>query len=76
MDDDMKQMMRNNPADVVYNAFSQAFLQGMIKVFQSDRAMQNIVMSDKDAREQATRHFFKRAQRMAMEENAGNVQSS
>jgi type I restriction enzyme R subunit len=68
MDDDMKEMMRNNPADVVYSAFSQAFLQGMIKVFQSDRAMQNIVMSDKDAREQATRHFFKRAQRMAMEE--------
>jgi type I restriction enzyme R subunit len=28
MDDDMKEMMRNNPADVVYTAFSQAFLQG------------------------------------------------
>ncbi|KPQ00275.1 MAG: hypothetical protein HLUCCA12_17605 [Rhodobacteraceae bacterium HLUCCA12] len=27
--------------------------------------MRNIVMTDKDAREQATRHFFKRAQRQA-----------
>ena len=27
MDDDMKEIMRNNPADVVYTAFSQAFFQ-------------------------------------------------
>ncbi|OYU69217.1 MAG: hypothetical protein CFE28_03890 [Alphaproteobacteria bacterium PA2] len=27
LDDDMMDMIRNNPADVVYNAFSQAFLQ-------------------------------------------------
>ena len=65
MDDNMKEMMRNNPADVVYNAFSQAFFQGMIRAFQKDNEMRNIVMTDKDAREQATRHFFMRAQRMA-----------
>lgn len=65
MDDDMKEMMRNNPADVVYTAFSQAFLQGMIRMFQNDREMQSIVMKDVAAREQATKHFFKRAQRMA-----------
>lgn len=67
MNDDMKDMMRNNPADVVYTAFSQAFLQGMIRMFQSDREMQSIVMKDVAAREQATKHFFKRAQRMAVE---------
>jgi len=65
MDDEMKEMMRNNPADVVYNAFSQAFFQGMVRMFQNDNEMRNVVMTDKDARDQATRHFFKRAQREA-----------
>ncbi|PCD78142.1 hypothetical protein [Pseudothioclava arenosa] len=65
MDDEMTEMVRNNPADVVYNAFSQAFFQAMVKMFQQDNEMRNIVMTDKDAREQATRHFFKRAQRQA-----------
>jgi len=67
MDEDMTEMVRNNPADVVYNAFSQAFFQGMVKMFQNDNEMRNIVMTDKNAREQATRHFFKRAQRQAKE---------
>lgn len=67
MDDDMTEMIRRNPADVVYNAFSQAFFQGMVQMFQNDNEMRNVVMTDKDAREQATRHFFKRAQRQARE---------
>ena len=65
MDDDMMEMMRNNPADVVYNAFSQAFFQGMVRMFHKDNEMKSVVMTDRDAREQATRHFFKRAQRQA-----------
>lgn len=65
MDNEMTEMMKNNPADVVYNAFSQAFFHGMVKMFQNDHEMKNIVMTDKGAREQATRHFFKRAQRQA-----------
>ena len=68
LDDDMKEMIRKNSADVVYNAFSQAFFQGMVKMFQSDNEMKSIVMTDPQAREQATRHFFKRAQRAAMAE--------
>lgn len=67
MDEEMTEMVRNNPADVVYNAFSQSFFQSMVKMFQQDNEMRNIVMTDKDAREQATRHFFKRAQRQAQE---------
>ena len=39
----------------------------MIKMFQNDNEMRNVVMTDKDAREQATRHFFKRAQRQTRE---------
>jgi type I restriction enzyme R subunit len=65
MDDGMVEMMKNNPPDVVYNAFSKAFFQGMIRMFQKDNEMKSVVMQDKDAREQATRHFFRRAQRMA-----------
>ena len=68
LDDNMKEMIRNNSADVVYNAFSQAFFQGMVKMFQSDNEMRSVVMTDPQAREQATRHFFKRAQRAAMAE--------
>ncbi|MGI3213408.1 type I restriction endonuclease subunit R, partial [Roseovarius tibetensis] len=67
MDEDMTEMVRNNPADVVYNTFAQAFFQGMVKMFQNDNEMRNIVMTDKDARDQATRHFFQRAQRAARE---------
>ncbi|WP_093039292.1 type I restriction endonuclease subunit R [Roseovarius azorensis] len=65
LDDEMLDMMRNNPADVVYNAFSQAFFQGMVRMFQGDNEMRSVVMTDRAAREQATRHFFKRAQRQA-----------
>jgi type I restriction enzyme R subunit len=67
MDDDMTEMMRNNPADVVENAFSRAFFQGIVRVFQQDNEMRNIFMTDPDARAQATRLFFKRAQRQAQE---------
>ena len=63
LDDDMVDMMRNNPADVVYSAFSEAFFEGMIQMFQKDSEMRSVVMTDKQARELATRHFFKRAQR-------------
>lgn len=65
MDEEMTEMIRNNPADVVYGAFSQAFFQAMVRMFQQDSEMRSVVMTDKEAREQATRHFFKRAQRQA-----------
>src|SRR3954451_14527688 len=32
LDDDLAEMLRNNPPDVVYNAFSQAFFQGAIRM--------------------------------------------
>lgn len=65
LDEGMLEMLKNNPADVVYGAFSQAFFQGMVRSFQQDNEMRSIVMTDPDAREQAIRHFFKRAQRLA-----------
>ena len=63
LDEDMKEMIRNNPPDVVYSAFRDAFFQGAIRMFQRDNEMRNIVLSDSDARDKATRHFFARALR-------------
>lgn len=66
--EDLKDMLRNNPPDVVYGAFSQAFFEGAIRLFQRDNQLQNIVMTDSDAREQAIRHFFSRALRDVRDE--------
>lgn len=63
LDEDMTEMLRNNPPDVVFNAFSQAFFKGAIRMFQRDNEMKSIVMSDAIARDQAIRHFFNRAVR-------------
>ena len=68
LDADMTEMLRNNPPDVVYAAFSQAFFQGAIRLFQRDSDMKSIVLSDAEAREQAIRHFFNRALREVREE--------
>jgi len=67
IDDDMAEMLRNNPPDVVYTAFAQAFFQGAIRMFQKDNEMRNIVLTDAEARDKATRHFFNRALREARE---------
>lgn len=66
--ENLKDMLRNNPPDVVYGAFSQAFFEGAIRLFQRDNQLQNIVMTDSDAREQAIRHFFSRALRDVRDE--------
>jgi type I restriction enzyme, R subunit len=63
LNDDLSEMLRNNPPDVVYSAFAEAFFQGAIRMFQRDNEMRNIVLTDPKARELATRHFFNRALR-------------
>jgi type I restriction enzyme R subunit len=65
LDEDMTEMLRNNPPDVVYKASSDAFFRGAIRAFQRDNDLKNMVLSDPQAREQATRHFFNRALREA-----------
>ena len=67
MDEDMTEMLRNNPPDVVYAAFAQAFFKGAINLFQRDNEMKNIVLTDGQVREQAIRHFFNRALRQVRE---------
>jgi type I restriction enzyme R subunit len=63
LDAGLSEMLLNNPPDVVYGAFAQAFFQGAIRMFQRDNEMRNIVLTDATARDQATRHFFNRALR-------------
>ena len=65
LDEDMLEMLKNNPENVVSDTFSKAFSKGMMLRFQQDNQMKNIVMKDKDARNQIIRHFFKRARRLA-----------
>ena len=60
---ELNEMMRNNPADVVFNAYSNAFFQGMVRMFKQDNQLKNVVMTDQSARDRAIKHFFKRAQR-------------
>ena len=67
MDDNLTEMLRNNPPDVVFSAFSEAFFKDAIKMFQRDNEMRSIVLSDTEARDQATRHFFNRALREVRE---------
>lgn len=70
LDDNLSEMLRNNPEDVVYSAFTQAFFQGAIRLFQRDKDMQNIILTDADARDKAMRHFFNRAMRQVREQRA------
>ena len=58
-------MLRNNPPDVVFSAFSNAFFKGAIRLFQKNIDLKNIIFTDADARDQAIRHFFGRAVREA-----------
>lgn len=61
--EDLRDMLKNNAPDVAFNAFAELFFAGMINRFQRDNQMENIVMNDPIARDQAIRHFFSRALR-------------
>ena len=56
-------MLRNNPADVAEQQFSQEFIQRVIRIFQKDSQMRSAFMSDGDARGRITRLFFQKVLR-------------
>ena len=62
-DEEMRARIRNNPPDVVMNAFSTAFMKEMIALFQRDQNLKTVLMTEKDAREQMISFFFSRALR-------------
>ncbi len=67
VDDNMKEMLRNNPPDVVYSAFDQAAFQGMIRMFQHDAEMRDIILTDPEIRKKVTGYLFGRALREVRE---------
>lgn len=70
LDENMVEMLKNNSDDVVYRAFKDVFFRGAIRAFQRDNEMKSAMMTDADAREEITKHFFRRAQRQVREEKA------
>ena len=59
----MTAILLNNALDVVYSAFSEAFFQGVTRMFWRDNEMCDIVLTDADARDKVVRFFFNRALR-------------
>ncbi|MDY7525302.1 type I restriction enzyme subunit R domain-containing protein [Sphingomonas sp. 10B4] len=70
LDENMIEMLKNNSDDVVYRAFRDVFFRGAIRAFQRDNEMKSAMMTDADAREEITKHFFQRAQRQVREKKA------
>ena len=60
-DDDLRNQMQNNPPDVVYDAFSQAFLSTLIATLRKQQELKDIILSDKHIRNRAINFCFKRA---------------
>lgn len=57
-DEELADMLRNNPADVAEQQFTQEFITRVIRIFQKDSQMRSAFMSDGDARSRITRLFF------------------
>lgn len=63
VDDNMREMLQNNPPDVVRSAYDQAVFQGMIRMFQNDAEMRDIILTDPEIRGKVTNYLFNRALR-------------
>lgn len=70
LDEDMIATLLNNPPDVSKGAFEQAFFRGAVRAFQKDREMQNIILSDPEARGRVFALMFSRALRQVREVQA------
>jgi type I restriction enzyme R subunit len=69
-DEDLREMILNNPENVVRPEFASVFMGAMIRMFQKDTEMRSAVMTDNEAREMAIRHFFRTARRQVFEDAA------
>lgn len=63
LDEEMTAVLRNNPPDVSYPAFSRRLFEEAIRQFQRDNSMQNIILTDAADRERIFKHLFSRALR-------------
>ncbi|RYB02142.1 type I restriction endonuclease subunit R [Lichenibacterium ramalinae] len=60
-DEDMTEMLRNNPRDVVFPFFNQKMFNALVRRMQRENKLGNIIMTDPVVRERLTRHLFDRA---------------
>ncbi|MBL3702079.1 hypothetical protein GI582_05125 [Sulfitobacter sp. BDSS02] len=67
-DDDLREMILNNPEDVVRPELANLFMGAMIRMFQRDTEMKSAVMTDDEALEMAICHFFRTARRQVFKE--------
>lgn len=67
LDEEMAAVLRNNPPDVAYPAFSRRIFEEAVKQFQRDSSLQNIILTDADDRDRIFRHLFGRALREVRE---------
>lgn len=67
LDEAMIATLVNNPPDVSRGAFNDAFFKGAVRAFQRDREMQNVILSDPQARDRVFALMFSRALRQVRE---------
>ena len=60
-DESLRKQMQNNPPDVVYDTFSQAFLGVLIETLRRQQELKDIILSDSYIRKRAVEFCFKRA---------------
>ena len=66
-DEDMTEPLHDKLPDIDYAAYHHAFFQGTIRMLKRDNKIKSIVLTDADARDKATLHFFNRAHIKARE---------
>ena len=66
-DENMTEMLRNNPAADTYARFDQEYVQRVVRGFQRDGEMRNAFMQDPEARQRITEFAHRRAVRIARE---------
>lgn len=60
-DEDMSEMLRNNPRDVVFPEFSRKVFNQLVRRLHRENKLSNIIMTDPVVRERLTKHLFDRA---------------
>ena len=63
IDDNMREMLRNNPPDVVQPVYKDAVFRGMVRMFKDDAEMRNIILADSGIRDKVINYLFSRALR-------------
>ena len=66
-DEDMTETLHDKPPDIDYAAYHHAFFQGTIRMLKRDNKIKSIMLTDADAWDKATLHFFNRTLRKAWE---------